>query len=134
MIRGLVRVLIVDDAPIVRDVLTKELSPDPHLEVVGAAEDACQARDMIVERNPDVISLDLLMPRMDGLEFMGVLMKHWPMPIIVPSSIVDNHCDQALRALELGAIEVFAKPNPGDPAAFKAMLTRLTDPSVGCED
>ena len=124
---GLVKVLIVDDAPIVRNVLTKELSRDSRIEVVGAAEDAYQARDMIIERNPDVISLDLLMPRMDGLEFMEVLMKHWPMPIIVLSSIVDDHWDQALRALELGAIEVFAKPNPEDPVAFKAMLARLTD-------
>jgi two-component system chemotaxis response regulator CheB len=67
---------------------------------------------------------------MDGLEFMEVLMKHWPMPIIVLSSIVDDHWDQALRALELGAIEVFAKPNPEDPVAFKAMLARLTDTLV----
>ena len=62
---------------------------------------------------------------------MEVLMKHWPMPIIVLSSIVDDHWDQALRALELGAIEVFAKPkNPEDPVAFKAMLARLTDTLV----
>ena len=130
MTGGPVKVLIVDDAPIVRNVLTKELSRDARIEVVGAAEDAYQARDMIIERNPDVISLDLLMPRMDGLEFMEVLMKHWPMPIIVLSSIVDDHWDQALRALELGAIEVFAKPNPEDPVAFKAMLARLTDTLV----
>ena len=70
MTGGPVKVLIVDDAPIVRNVLTKELSRDARIEVVGAAEDAYQARDMIIERNPDVISLDLLMPRMDGLEFM----------------------------------------------------------------
>ena len=75
MTGGPVKVLIVDDAPIVRNVLTKELSRDARIEVVGAAEDAYQARDMIIERNPDVISLDLLMPRMDGLEFMEVLMK-----------------------------------------------------------
>ena len=130
MTSGPVNVLIVDDAPIVRNVLTKELSRDARIEVVGAAEDAYQARDMIIERNPDVISLDLLMPRMDGLEFMEVLMKHWPMPIIVLSSIIDDHWDQALRALELGAIEVFAKPNPEDPVAFKAMLARLTDTLV----
>ena len=130
MTGGPVKVLIVDDAPIVRNVLTKELSRDSRIEVVGAAEDAYQARDMIIERNPDVISLDLLMPRMDGLEFMEVLMKHWPMPIIVLSSIVDDHWDQAIRALELGAIEVFAKPNPEDPVAFKAMLARLTDTLV----
>ena len=130
MTGGPVKVLIVDDAPIVRNVLTKELSRDSRIEVVGAAEDAYQARDMIIEKNPDVISLDLLMPRMGGLEFMEVLMKHWPMPIIVLSSIVDDHWDQALRALELGAIEVFAKPNPEDPVAFKAMLARLTDTLV----
>ena len=130
MTGGPVKVLIVDDAPIVRNVLTKELSRDSRIEVVGAAEDAYQARDMIIEKNPDVIYLDLLMPRMDGLEFMEVLMKHWPMPIIVLSASVDDHWDQALRALELGAIEVFAKPNPEDPVAFKAMLARLTDTLV----
>ena len=78
MTGGPVKVLIVDDAPIVRNVLTKELSRDSRIEVVGAAEDAYQARDMIIERNPDVISLDLLMPRMDGFEFLENYIKTTP--------------------------------------------------------
>lgn len=122
-----VRVLVVDDSATVRSLLTRELGRDSRLEVVGAAEDAYRARDMIVETKPDVITLDLAMPRMDGLEFIEILMKHWPIPIVVLSSIVEEQREKGVRALELGAVEVFAKPRADDPLGFKGLLSRLVE-------
>ncbi len=122
-----VRVLIVDDSSLVRNVLTREFSQDERIEVVGAAEDAYHARDMIVEVNPDVITLDLEMPRMSGLEFISVLMKHWPVPIVVFSSVVEGRREMGVKALELGALDVFAKPRFDDPNGLKAVINRLAD-------
>ena len=106
----MIRVLVVDDSAIVRKVLTEELGRYPDIEVVGAAVDPYVARDMIVRLNPDVITLDIEMPRMDGLSFLAKLMKHRPMPVVVVSSLTPENSDTALRALELGAVEVMCKP------------------------
>ncbi len=106
-----VRVLIVDDSSIVRQVLTRELSQQPGIQVVGAAPDPFMARDQIVQLQPDVITLDIEMPRMDGLSFLRRLMKHHPMPVIIVSSLTAKGRALAIECLEAGAIEVLSKPN-----------------------
>lgn len=106
----MIRVLIVDDSAIVRKVLTDELSRFDDIEVVGSAVDPYVAREKIVKLRPDVITLDVEMPRMDGLSFLAKLMKHAPTPVVVVSSLTPENSEAALRALELGAIEVVSKP------------------------
>jgi two-component system chemotaxis response regulator CheB len=106
-----IRVLIVDDSAMVRKMIADALSGDPEIEVVGAAPDPYIARDMIVELNPDVLTLDIEMPRMDGLTFLKILQKHKPMPVVVISSISQAGSSAALEALHSGAVEVLAKPS-----------------------
>ena len=106
----MIRVLIVDDSAVVRKVITGELSRYDDIEVVGTAVDPYVARDKIVELRPDVITLDLEMPRMDGLSFLAKLMKHYPMPVVVLSSLTPKNSELALKALDLGAVEVLCKP------------------------
>jgi two-component system chemotaxis response regulator CheB len=105
-----IRVLIVDDSALVRKVLTVELSKYPDIEIVGSAMDPYVARDKIVRLRPDVITLDLEMPRMNGLTFLAKLMKYYPLPVVVLSSLTPQNSDAAIRALGLGAIEVICKP------------------------
>lgn len=123
-----VSVLIVDDSSMVRRVLTRELARQPGIRVVGAAPDPFVARDMIVQLKPDVITLDIEMPRMDGLTFLRKVMKYHPMPIIVVSSLAAKGRDMAIACLEAGAIDVVAKPNEsysiGDVAGRLADLIR----------
>ncbi|MCW8130062.1 MAG: chemotaxis response regulator protein-glutamate methylesterase [Planctomycetota bacterium] len=107
---GRVRVLIVDDSAVVRDMLTKELARDPKLEVVGAAPDPFVARDMIVRLKPDVLTLDVEMPRMDGISFLRKLMQHYPMPVVIFSSLTNRGGELALEAIDAGAVEVMCKP------------------------
>jgi two-component system chemotaxis response regulator CheB len=95
---------------VVRRVLSDQLSRYPDIEVVGTAVDPYVARDRIVELKPDVITLDIEMPRMDGLSFLARLMRHYPMPVVIVSSLAPENGDVALRALELGAVEVVSKP------------------------
>ncbi|MEZ4525479.1 MAG: chemotaxis response regulator protein-glutamate methylesterase [Desulfobacterales bacterium] len=106
----MIKVLIVDDSAIVRKILTEELSKYRDIEIVGSAVDPYAARDKIVKLKPDVITLDLEMPRMDGLSFLVKLMKYYPMPVVVLSSLTPKNSETALKALELGAIEVLCKP------------------------
>jgi two-component system, chemotaxis family, protein-glutamate methylesterase/glutaminase len=106
----LIKVLIVDDSALVRKLLTEELSRYSDIEVVGSAIDPYVARDKIVRLEPDVITLDIEMPRMDGLSFLLKLMKFHPMPVVVVSSLTPRNSKNAIRALELGAIEVICKP------------------------
>jgi two-component system chemotaxis response regulator CheB len=106
----MIRVLIVDDSAVVRKVMTEELSRYDDIEIVGTAVDPYVARDKIVELRPDVITLDLEMPRMDGLSFLAKLMKHYPMPVVVLSSLTPKNSELALKALDLGAVEVLCKP------------------------
>jgi two-component system, chemotaxis family, protein-glutamate methylesterase/glutaminase len=108
--RKCIRVLIVDDSAIVRKILTQELGRHAEIEIVGAAPDPYIARDKIVALNPDVITLDVEMPRMDGITFLRKLMKHRPMPVIVLSSLTPEGGKTALEALEAGAVEVMCKP------------------------
>lgn len=106
----MIKVLIVDDSAIVRKVLAEELSLYEDIQIVGTAVDPYVARDKIVQLQPDVITLDLEMPRMDGLSFLAKLMKHYPMPVVVLSSLTPKNSETALKALELGAVDVLCKP------------------------
>ena len=110
-----VRVLIVDDSALVRKILTTMLESDPGIEVVGTAADPLIARDKIKLLNPDVLTLDVEMPRMDGLTFLDNLMRLRPMPVVMVSTLTERGADVTLRALELGAVDFFTKP-PADLA------------------
>jgi len=107
----MIKVLIVDDSALVRKVFSRELAKAGDIEVVGTAHDPYMARDRIVELKPDVVTLDIEMPRMDGLTFLEKLMKYYPMPVVVVSSLAQEGGETALKALELGAVEVVAKPS-----------------------
>lgn len=104
------RVLVVDDSAIVRKVLSEILTSQPDLEVVGTAPDPYIARDKIVALRPDVLTLDIEMPRMDGLTFLDKLMQHYPLPVIVISSLAQASTRAAMEALSRGAVDVLAKP------------------------
>ena len=106
----MIRVLIVDDSAVVRSIFTKELDKHGDIKVVGTAPDPYVARDKIVLLKPDVITLDIEMPRMDGITFLGKLMKSYPMPVIIVSSLTRNGGKLALEAMDKGAVEVLAKP------------------------
>ena len=105
-----IRVLIVDDSAIVRKIFSQELSKHADISVVGVAPDPYVARDKIVNLKPDVITLDIEMPRMDGLSFLRKLMKYYPIPTIIVSSLSPANSEMALEALDCGAVEVMAKP------------------------
>lgn len=124
-----IKVLIVDDSALVRKILTDELSMDSEIEVIGTAPDPYFAREKIVQLGPDVIILDIEMPRMDGLTFLEILMKHHPMPVIILSSLAQSGGEVALKALELGAIEVMAKP--GAAYTVKDMSEQLIEKIKG---
>lgn len=121
------RVLIVDDSAVVRQILKKELSRDPAIEVIGTAGDPFIARDKILREKPDVITLDLEMPRMDGLTFLKKLMTYHPLPVIVLSSLAGEGTQVALDALEWGAVEVFGKPKCDIESGLKSEMARLRE-------
>lgn len=140
----MIRVLVVDDSALVRKLLTEELERAGDIQVVGSAMDPYVARDKIAQLHPDVITLDVEMPRMDGLSFLEKLMAHHPIPTIVVSSLTPKDSDAYLRALELGAVDVIAKP--GSPyatpdigrqlvssirAAARARVQRIVPPPTG---
>lgn len=106
-----IRVLVVDDSAVVRKLVTEALSADPEIEVVGTAIDPYFARDRIKELKPDVLTLDLEMPRMDGLTFLRILMEQHPLPVIIMSSLSQRGSAYAMEALRLGAFDVLAKPH-----------------------
>src|SRR6478609_1751187 len=105
-----IRVLIVDDSALVRQLLTELLSADPQIQVIGTAQDPLVAREKIKELNPDVLTLDVEMPRMDGLTFLENLMRLRPMPVIMVSSLTERGAEVTFQALELGAIDFVTKP------------------------
>ncbi|MBF0228718.1 MAG: chemotaxis response regulator protein-glutamate methylesterase [Desulfamplus sp.] len=106
-----IKVLVVDDSAIVRKVFSQELSKEKDIEVVGTAPDPYIARDKIVALKPDVITLDIEMPRMDGITFLKKLMQHYPLPVIIVSSLTPKGSKLALEALSIGALEVISKPS-----------------------
>lgn len=105
-----VRVLVVDDSAVVRNILSRELDMKGKIEVVGTAMDPYVAREKIVKLKPDVVTLDIEMPRMDGLTFLRKLMKYYPLPVIVVSSLAPEGGDMAMEALDIGAVDVLCKP------------------------
>jgi len=107
-----IKVLVVDDSAIVRKILSTQLNQHRGIEIVGTAPDPYIARDKIVALNPDVLTLDIEMPRMDGITFLRKLMKHHPMPVIVLSSLTPRGGKTAMEALSAGAVEVMSKPGP----------------------
>ena len=107
----MIRVLIVDDSAVVRQVLANGLSKFDDVEVVGSAPDPYVAREKIAKLRPDVLTLDIEMPRMDGLTFLEKLMTHHPLPVVVVSSLAPRNSDNAMRALALGAVELVGKPS-----------------------
>ncbi len=113
-----IRVLVIDDSALVRKLLTAMLSCDPAIEVVGTAGDPLIARAKIKQLNPDVLTLDVEMPRMDGLTFLENLMRLHPLPVVMVSSLTVRGADVTLRALELGAVDFFAKPNSDLVSSF----------------
>lgn len=106
-----IKVLIVDDSAVVRQAISDALSQDPEIEVVGTAADAYIARDKILQLNPDVLTLDIELPRMNGLTFLRILQEHRPMPVIIISAISQAASATALEALALGAVDVIGKPS-----------------------
>jgi len=105
-----IKVLVVDDSAVVRNVLQQELARDPEVEVVGAAPDPFVARDLLLEREPDVVTLDVEMPRMDGITFLKKIMRYRPTPVVVVSSLTPKGGELAMEALASGACAVMCKP------------------------
>jgi len=108
-----IRVLCVDDSALIRDLLSEIINDQPDMEVVAVAPDPLVARDLIKQHNPDVLTLDVEMPRMDGLDFLERLMRLRPMPVLMVSSLTSAGSEVTLRALELGALDFVAKPSLG---------------------
>ena len=126
-IKNKIRVLIVDDSAIVRQVLTDLLTGDPDISVMGTASNPFIAASKIAEEVPDVITLDVEMPKMDGLTFLKKIMSQHPIPVIICSSLVDKGGETALKALELGAVDIITKPHIGTKKFFEESKIRIRD-------
>ena len=122
-----VRVLIVDDSALVRKVLTTMLESDPGIEVVGTAADPLIARDKIKLLNPDVLTLDVEMPKMDGLDFLEKLMRLRPMPVVMVSSLTERGSEITMRALELGAVDFVTKPKISIQSGMREYTELIAD-------
>ncbi len=121
------RVIVVDDSALVRSLLTEIINRQPDMECIGAASDPLIAREMIRNLNPDVITLDIEMPRMDGIDFLGKLMRLRPMPVVMVSTLTERGADVTLRALELGAVDFVAKPKIGVADGLRQLGDDITD-------
>ena len=121
-----IRVLIVDDSPTMRVLITNILGRDPGIEVIGSAADPLEAREAIKAFNPDVITLDVEMPRMNGIEFLEKIMRLRPMPVVMVSSLTQEGADTTLRALELGAFDCVGKPAIGEASSgFSELIDKV---------
>jgi two-component system, chemotaxis family, protein-glutamate methylesterase/glutaminase len=120
-----IRVLVVDDSAVVRKVFSDELSREIDIEVIGTAPDPYVARDLIVNLRPDVVTLDIEMPRMDGLTFLRKLMKYFPLPVIIVSSLTREGGALALEAMDIGAVDVVSKP--GEAYSVGDMSVQLAE-------
>ena len=123
----MIKVLIVDDSALIRALLTDIVGRQPDMTVVGTAADPLLAREMIRELNPDVLTLDVEMPRMDGLEFLDRLMRLRPMPVLMVSSLTERGADATLRAMELGAVDYVTKPKLGVQAGMMQAGQEIVD-------
>ena len=122
-----VKVLIVDDSALIRSLLTEIINSQPDMEVVGAAPDPLVARELIKKTNPDVLTLDVEMPRMDGLEFLEKLMRLRPMPVLMVSSLTERGSEITMRALELGAVDFVTKPKVSIQHGMMEYAELITD-------
>jgi two-component system chemotaxis response regulator CheB len=119
------RVLVVDDSATMRGLITAVLSSDPDVSVIGQAGDALEAREAIKKLNPDVLTLDIEMPNMNGLEFLDKIMRLRPMPVIMVSTLTHRGADATLAALEIGAFDCVGKPQPGDARPFADLAEKV---------
>ncbi|WP_313532814.1 response regulator, partial [Shinella sp.] len=119
------RVLVVDDSPTMRGLITAVLNSDPDVNVIGQAGDAMEARNAIKQLNPDVVTLDIEMPNMNGLEFLDKIMKLRPMPVIMVSTLTHRGAEASLMALEIGAFDCVGKPQPGDARPFGDLAEKV---------
>ena len=124
---GRIRVLVVDDSALIRSLMRELLGSQPDLEVVGMAPDPHVARELIKQLNPDVITLDVEMPRMNGLEFLEKLMRLRPTPVVMVSSLTEQGSEVTLRALELGAVDFITKPQLGVAEQFPELAREIGD-------
>lgn len=125
MIKKRIRVLVVDDSALIRQILEKELSLDPGIVVVGTASDPYMARDKILELRPDVMTLDVEMPRMDGVEFLRRLMPQYPMPVVMLSALTQKGKSITMEALEAGAVDFVTKPSAGADRSMVHVIHEL---------
>ena len=121
------RVVVVDDSALVRSLLTEIINRQADMVCVGAAADPLVAREMIRNLNPDVITLDVEMPRMDGIDFLSKLMRLRPMPVVMVSTLTERGADVTMRALELGAVDFVAKPKIGVADGLRLLAEDITD-------
>jgi two-component system chemotaxis response regulator CheB len=121
------RVIVVDDSALVRGLLTEIIDRQPDMCCIGAASDPLIAREMIRNLNPDVITLDVEMPRMDGLDFLARLMRLRPMPVVMVSTLTERGADVTLKALELGAVDFVAKPKIGVADGLRQLGADITE-------
>ena len=121
-----IKVLVIDDSALVRQLMSEILASDPGIHVVGTASDPYIAREKIKQLAPDVLTLDVEMPRMDGLTFLQNLMRLRPMPVVMVSSLTEQGAEVTLRALELGAVDFVAKPRLGIADGLRALAEEIT--------
>ena len=121
------RVVVVDDSALVRGLLAEIIGREPDMTCIGAAADPLVAREMIRNLNPDVITLDVEMPRMDGIDFLSRLMRLRPMPVVMVSTLTERGADVTLKALELGAVDFVAKPKIGVADGLRQLGADITD-------
>lgn len=126
-VTGRIRVVVVDDSALVRSILKTVIDAQPDMQCVGVAQDPYVAREIIRELNPDVITLDVEMPRMDGLDFLEKLMRLRPMPVVMVSTLTERGAETTLRALELGAIDFVAKPRLGVAQGLQELTTEIAE-------
>jgi two-component system chemotaxis response regulator CheB len=122
-----IRVVVVDDSALVRGLLTEIINRQKDMECVGAANDPLIAREMIRELNPDVITLDIEMPKMDGIDFLARLMRLRPMPVVMISTLTERGAEVTMRALELGAVDFVAKPRIGLADGINELATQIVE-------
>jgi two-component system chemotaxis response regulator CheB len=122
-----IRVLIVDDSAVVRQAMTEILSSDPHIEVIAVASDPFIAAERLSKEIPDVITLDVEMPRMDGITFLKKIMSQHPIPVVMCSSLAGKGSDTALKALEYGAVDIIQKPLMGIKAFLEESRVIICD-------
>ena len=121
-----IKVLIVDDSAIVRQTLADILSSDPAIEVIATASDPFVAASRIQEEIPDVITLDIEMPKMDGITFLQKIMSQHPIPVVICSSLSERGSASGLKAMELGAVDIITKPKMGTKQFFEEEIIKLS--------